>query len=197
MTRPLELPTDVESLTALLLAERARVSERDAQIARLEHTVHLFSKWLWGPRTEKRQAEVAPALGQEHLPFAELLEAAQRVADQHGAQGSLEIELPKAPRSKGKPRRQFPAHLPIVRTTIVIPEAERTCCQKPMATMGAEVTRELERIEGASSKLEIDRARLAMLLDGVDTKNSRLRRNFVREISIRARGDDERARATH
>lgn len=147
MTRPLELPTDVESLTALLLAERARVSERDAQIARLEHTVHLFSKWLWGPRTEKRQAEVAPALGQEHLPFAELLEAAQRVADQHGAQGSLEIELPKAPRSKGKPRRQFPAHLPIVRTTIVIPEAERTCCQKPMATMGAEVTRELERIE--------------------------------------------------
>lgn len=54
-----------------------------------------------------------------------------------------------------------------------------------------------ERIEGASSKLEIDRARLAMLLDGVDTKNSRLRRNFVREISIRARGDDASSRAAH
>jgi transposase len=51
-----------------------------------------------------------------------------------------------------------------------------------------------ERIEGAGAKLEIDRARLAMLLDGIDTKNWRLRKHFVREIRIRSRADDERAR---
>lgn len=47
-----------------------------------------------------------------------------------------------------------------------------------------------QRIEGVSTKVEIDRARLAMLLDGIDTKNSRFHEHFVREIRIRARDDD-------
>jgi transposase len=142
-----ELPDDVQALKTLLLAERARSSGLDAKIAQLEHTVHLFSKWLWGPRTEKRAAEVTPAPGQGHLPFVELLEAAQRVADRHGAQGSLEITPPQAPPPKTKPRREFPAHLPVARTVIDVPEAERICCGQPMAPMGEDVTRELERIE--------------------------------------------------
>jgi transposase len=52
-----------------------------------------------------------------------------------------------------------------------------------------------ERIEGTSAKVEIDRARLAMLLDGIATKNSRFRRNFVREIRIGSRERDPRERA--
>ena len=46
-----------------------------------------------------------------------------------------------------------------------------------------------EELRGSGARIEIDRARLAMLLDGIDTKNPRLRRNFVREVSIRARED--------
>ena len=52
-----------------------------------------------------------------------------------------------------------------------------------------------ERVEGASAKLEIDRAMLAMLLDGIDTKSSRMRRHFVREVRIASRAGDERVRA--
>jgi transposase len=49
-----------------------------------------------------------------------------------------------------------------------------------------------ERFEGCASKLEIDRVKLAMLLDGIDTKRARLRRNFTRELRIEARDDDAR-----
>ena len=52
-----------------------------------------------------------------------------------------------------------------------------------------------EELRGAGARIEIDRARLAMLLDGIDSRNPRLRRNFVREVTIRARDDGERARA--
>ncbi len=48
-----------------------------------------------------------------------------------------------------------------------------------------------ERVQGASAKVEIDRARLAMLLDGIDMKRARLRRTFPREIRLMKR-DGER-----
>jgi transposase len=53
-----------------------------------------------------------------------------------------------------------------------------------------------ERIGGDEDKMEIDRARLAMLLDGFDTKSSKIRRHFVREVRIASRAEDgERIRA--
>jgi len=51
-----------------------------------------------------------------------------------------------------------------------------------------------ERIAGSGEKLEIDRARLAMLLDGIETKSSKIRTQFVREVRIASRDHDERAR---
>jgi len=51
-----------------------------------------------------------------------------------------------------------------------------------------------ERFEGCGAKLEIERARLAMLLDGIDTTKSRMRRNFTRELRIESRDDDARRR---
>lgn len=52
-----------------------------------------------------------------------------------------------------------------------------------------------ERIVGEGSKVEIDRARLAMLLDGVDTKSARFSRHFVRDVRIAPRAEAERSRA--
>ena len=51
-----------------------------------------------------------------------------------------------------------------------------------------------ERIDGSSARFEIDRARLAMLLDGIDTKNSRMHRRFVRDVRIDSRDGRELAR---
>ncbi len=50
-----------------------------------------------------------------------------------------------------------------------------------------------ERIEGTSDRVEIDRARLAMLLDGIATKNARMRQHFAREIRLMSRDGVERA----
>jgi transposase len=146
-----EMPRDVDALIALVLVERAKVVERDQKIGALEHTLHLYSKWLWGPRTEKRVQEPAAAADHTWLPFADLLDAAQRVADRHGVHGSLTVEASRAegPKTRAKRRTEFPEHLPRVRTTIEVPEADRLCCGKPMVAMGLEISRELERIETA------------------------------------------------
>jgi len=52
-----------------------------------------------------------------------------------------------------------------------------------------------ERVEGRGRRVEIDRARMSMLLEGIDTKRSRFRRHFSRAVRIDRRADDgERAR---
>lgn len=53
-----------------------------------------------------------------------------------------------------------------------------------------------ERLDGAGAVRELDRARMAMLLDGIDTKNSRSWKHFVPDVRIEARRDDDRARAS-
>lgn len=51
-----------------------------------------------------------------------------------------------------------------------------------------------QRLDGAGTKIEIDRARLAMLLDGIDTKNSTFYRYSVRDVRIAGRDVEVRAR---
>ena len=52
-----------------------------------------------------------------------------------------------------------------------------------------------ERIEvGEGRRVEIDRARLSMLLEGIDVRRAKFRRHFARDVRIQARdfGDDAR-----
>ncbi len=49
-----------------------------------------------------------------------------------------------------------------------------------------------ERIDATSGKrVEIDRAHLSMLLEGIDTKSSKFRKHFARDIRIGAREADD------
>lgn len=48
-----------------------------------------------------------------------------------------------------------------------------------------------ERLEGRGEKLEIERAQMSMLLEGIDTKKSRFRRHFSRDVRIAARDEDD------
>ena len=150
------LPNDVEALKALVLLERARSAERElvittqqASIDKLQHLVDRYAKWTWGPRSEKRAAAPTTVEGQAWLPFADLLDAAQRLADEYSVHGTLTVEPAKesAPKSGAKRRSEFPAHLPRVRTTIEVAESDRMCCKQPMEPMGFEISKELERIE--------------------------------------------------
>jgi len=146
-----ELPDDVDALKALVLEERSTRVEKEyalasanTKIAHLEDLVARLQKAQFGPRSETRRDDnVQP--GQGVFMFPELLEAAQRVADETGAEGEIEI---KSHRRKRKGRcTRFPSHLPHVRTTYEASESDRECCGQPMVEMGEDVTRQLERIE--------------------------------------------------
>lgn len=46
-----------------------------------------------------------------------------------------------------------------------------------------------ERVDGRGERIEIDRARLTMLLEGIDTKSTTFRKHFAREVRIGDRDD--------
>ena len=142
---PRELPNDVETLKQLFIAE---IAKRDERIAQLEHAVNVLTKIQFTPSSERRpSAGVALTPGQMHLLFPELIEAAERVADEKKVEGSVEI------RSRGqgkvpKRRKHFPPHLPVITSSFELPEDQRACsCGATMSAMGAELTKELERLE--------------------------------------------------
>lgn len=149
---PRELPRDVESLQALVMQLSAQhheqMAERDERIRVLEHAVAVLTKMHFAPKSERRpSAGFVLDPGQMHLLFPELIEAAERVADEKCVEGNVEI------RSSGqakvpKRRKHFPPHLPVIRTSFELPEEQRGCaCGALMGPIGEAVSRELERLE--------------------------------------------------
>ena len=56
----------------------------------------------------------------------------------------------------------------------------------------------LEKLEGRSAQLKIDRAQMSMLLEGIDTKKSKCRPHFSRDVRIafREAHDDQPPRTS-
>lgn len=48
-----------------------------------------------------------------------------------------------------------------------------------------------ERVDGRGARVEIERAQMSMLLEGIDTKRSRFRRHFSREVRMASRADHD------
>ncbi len=135
------LPNNVEALKAIIAAQQER-------IVHLEHENKLLRKEIFAPKSERRPSSgftIDPM--QMHLLFPELIEAAERVADEKRVAGNVEI------RSTGKPKRpkrriDFPDHLPVIRTTFELTEDQRRCsCGLEMTVIGEETSKELERLE--------------------------------------------------
>ena len=79
-----------------------------------------------------------------------MLEEAERTAALTGTQGEIELKKPgdRKAKKKGGRRKQFPPHLPVVRTTYELPEDDRKCsCGGDLHEIGQDVRRELERVE--------------------------------------------------
>jgi transposase len=146
------LPKDVDGLKALVAslaeAHQREIDARDLRIQQLERENRLLRRELFAPKSERRpHGGVELSLGQMALLFPELLEAAERLADERGVSGSVELSKLGSARVP-KRRKQFPAHLPVMRTTYELPEVERVCsCGATMERMGENVTKELERLE--------------------------------------------------
>jgi transposase len=144
-----ELPDDVATLKSIIV-------EQQQKIAALEHANHILSKWAFARSSERRPVHpVDTKAFQGPLLFPEIIEAAERVADQTGASGDVDVgksvdqpPAPAKPKKSGR-RNKFPEHVPVVRTTFELPPDERTCagCGHCLNVIGEEVSKELERVE--------------------------------------------------
>lgn len=139
-------PSEVELL-------RARIAELEEENRRLLHNVEVFRRIAFGRGSEKRGnrklPESASSLRQMHLWLTQLVEEADRTAEQTGAHGTIEITPPKqTDRKPGKRRQKLPSHLPRVRTTYALPEEQILCeCGCKMREIGEDVSSELLRVE--------------------------------------------------
>lgn len=162
---PRPLPDDIDGLKALVASlaqsHHQAIEQRDLRIQQLERENRLLRRELFAPKSERRpQSDVQLAAGQMALLFPELLEAAERLADEKRVCGSVEL-LDRGTKAVPKRRKHFPPHLPVMRTTYELPESERGCeCGGTMERIGEDVTKELERLE-ISVVHEIARAKYA------------------------------------
>ena len=142
---PRALPDDVEALKRLFVEE---IAKRDQRIQLLESENRLLRIERFAPKTERRASDgFAMTAGQMHLLFPELVEAAERVADEKRVEGVVEIRQPQT-KAVPKRRKHFPPHLPVVRTTFELPMDQRGCaCGATLEKIGEDVTKELERLE--------------------------------------------------
>jgi transposase len=144
MTHALDLPRDVDSLTALVLELREKV-------VRLEHDNHLLHKIAFGRSTEQRPMEVSGEGSPQGWLFAqEVIAEAARLAAEYPTDVAVEVVQSRRTKPRGGRRSDFPAHFPRVRTTCELPKEERVCsCGGELKEFSEEVTRELERLETA------------------------------------------------
>lgn len=136
-----DLPADIESLQRLVLTQRD-------EIARLEHNNRLLVQMVFG-RSSERRAPVADApakSAQGHLFLQEIAAEAARLADLHRAVATVSVAAHE--RKPNGRRREFPEHLPVVRTVCELEEDQRQCpCGGTLKEFGEETSRELERVE--------------------------------------------------
>lgn len=154
-SRTAELPNDVASLRELVLAQRARLLQRDERIASLEQHNRQLRHLCFGRSSERRTPgpDDPPPEPREGWLFAvEIAEAAEQAAEEADAQVTVDLTRPpkdtKQQSGKRSRKKKFPSDAPVVTTRVEVPEAERVCsCGGALHEIGVESSRELERIE--------------------------------------------------
>lgn len=149
---PAELPDDVASLKALLIAAtkraadaEARALDLDAEIETLKLTIAKLQHDTHGNSSERTSV----LMDQLELQLGELIErrAQEKTADEIAAAQSPASSpaRPETPKRRKPARRPLPAHLP--RERIVLPSPSACpCCGGRLRKLGEDVTETLERV---------------------------------------------------
>ena len=131
------------------LAEHERTSRE--RISELEHQIDVLTRIAFGRSSEKRKPTGIPTgnPNQQHLFLTDILADAERVAEETGVVGHLNITPSKPRKGKKNGRRAtFPDCLPVVEAVFELPEEQQRCsCGGKLHRIGFEETKELERIE--------------------------------------------------
>ena len=152
---PMQLPNDVATLKALLVAEHAariasdtraleaetRAKDLDAEIESLKLTIAKLQRDKYGASSER-----ARLLDQLELQLGELVErrAQEAAADEIAA--SLSAATGKKPPRQKPARRPLPSHLPRERVMHAPPTVCPCCTGTNFRKLGADETESLERI---------------------------------------------------
>jgi transposase len=131
-----QLPNDVATLKALLIAADSRVSALDAEISNLKLTIAKLRRAEFSALSERG----ARLLDQLELQLGELVE---RVAHDKAAAGIAAAEMAAAPEKDKPARRPLPGHLPRER---VVHEGASVCpcCGGRLRKLGEDITETLE-----------------------------------------------------
>jgi len=131
-----QLPKDVATLQAMLIAAQTRLLDRDAEIANLKLTIAKMRRETFGASSERG----AKLIDQLELQLADLVEAATEAKS-----AAAVATLSPAEEVQKPARRPLPDHLP--RERIVHP-AQATCpdCGGQLRKLGEDITETLELV---------------------------------------------------
>ena len=138
-----QLPTDVETLHALVAAARAErdaaLAERDralSQIDRLRHLLGQLRRAQFGRRSERLDPE------QMLLAFEDIEQA---IAGDEAREEKNDAAVAAAGAAKRRANRgALPVHLPRVDVTIEPDDTNCPCCRAPMHVIGEETSQRLD-----------------------------------------------------
>ncbi|HEV7543908.1 MAG TPA: IS66 family transposase zinc-finger binding domain-containing protein, partial [Reyranella sp.] len=137
------LPDDVETLKAMLLAERqaygAKVRDQALVIEQLKHQIAQLRHERFGQSSERRAL-----LDQLELQLFELEEAQAETETTEEIAAPQSVTVPSFERRKPS-RRPLPEHLPRERVIYPMPQA-CPCCGGALHKLGEDVTETLELV---------------------------------------------------
>jgi transposase len=133
---PAQLPKDVATLQAMLIAAQSRLLDRDAEIANLKLTIAKMRRETFGASSERG----AKLIDQLELQLADLVEAATEAKSADAIVGPISAEEDHKPC-----RRPLPAHLPRER---VVHPGHAACpdCGGLLRKLGEDITETLELV---------------------------------------------------
>ena len=153
-----DLPTDSETLRALLIAERAQHAERIARVEserdRLRAIIRELQRHRFGRRSERLDPDQL-ALALEDLE--QLLAAAE--AEEARTTGKPATDRPKTRRKTN--RGDLPAHLPRIEKLIDIADRACPCCAREMHRIGEDIAERLDVIPAQFRVLVVRRPKYA------------------------------------
>ena len=132
---PAELPDDVATLKAMLVAANVRVGNLDAEIANLKLTIAKLQRAEFGASSERG----SKLLDQLELQLVELVEKVSQ------ARAAAEIAATPPAATEKPARRPLPAHLPRERV-VHIAAAVCPCCGGALRKLGEDITETLELV---------------------------------------------------
>jgi transposase len=153
---PAQLPDDIVSLKAMLIAAAHRVNDLDAEIENLKLTIAKLQHEQFGPSSERG----ARLLDQLELQLGELVEQlAQNAAADEIAASQGEQRAATTPPRRKPTRRPLPENLPRERRVEPSPSA-CPCCGGKLRKLGEDITEMLECVPAQWKVIQIVREKM-------------------------------------